>query len=214
MKGLSPLLKGVITAVLMLGYTLFLHYGKIPATSNLQFILYAIYGAGIIWTLMSYARSDSFTGKFGAIFGQGFRCFIIITLIMVVSTAIFNMMHPEFAEEATAYKRELINKVKGKSLADIEKKIADVKYQVDSFKKQNKKAPLSVDSLLTEAEYEKETITFIKDKTPEEIEEVLEDDKKHYTTRLIYSSVFGYLLLGALFTAAGAGGILLTRRKV
>lgn len=213
MKRLSPLLKGVITAALMLAVTLYLHYAKVPETSNLSYVLYSIYGAGIIWTLLSYSKSEGYTGNFKDIFGQGFRCFIIITLIMVVSTAIFNMMHPEFAEEATAYKREQIDKVKGKTLPDIEKKIAETKTRIDSFKKQYKKVPADVDSLMAETEHEKEIVILIKDKTPGQIEEALEDDKKHYTTRIIYSSIFGYLLLGALFTVAGAAGLLLIRRK-
>lgn len=162
MNRLSPLLKGVITAALMLGFTLFLHYGNIPPSSNLIYVLYALYGGGIIWTLLSYSRSEAYTGKFGDLFGQGFRCFIIVTLIMVVFTAVFSMMHPEFAEkDAELYRQFLIEK---------------------------------------------------KEKTPSEIEDLVAASKKHYTTGLIYSSVFGYLLLGSLFTAAGAGGLMLMRR--
>jgi predicted PurR-regulated permease PerM len=213
MKRLSPLLKGVITAALMLAFTLYLHYAKVPETSGLSYILYSIYGAGIIWTLLTYSRSEGYTGKFKDIFAQGFRCFIIVTLIMVVFTGIFYMMHPEIAEEIKSYKKEQINKVKGKTLPDIEKKIAETQNRIDSFKKQNEKVPSDIDSLMAEAEYEKEIVTLIKDKTPEQIEQALEDEKKYYTPRVIYSSVFGYLILGALFTVAGAAGLLLIRRK-
>lgn len=163
MNRISPLLKGVITGTAMLGFTLFLHYADIPPASNLSYVLYALYGAGIIWTLLSHSRSGSYTGKFGDLFGQGFRCFIIVTLIMVVFTAVFSMTHPEFAEkDAELYRQFLIEK---------------------------------------------------KEKTPAEIDELVAASKKHYTTGLIYSSVFGYLLLGSLFTAAGAGGLLLMRRN-
>ena len=147
----------------MLLFTLSLFYSSQSVQSRFGYLSYALYGGGIIWTLLSYSRSPGYTGKFGDIFGQGFRCFIIVTLIMVAFTAIFSMSHPEFAEkDSELYRQYLIEQ---------------------------------------------------KDKTPSEIDEMVASNKKHYTTTLIYSAVFGYLILGTLFTAAGAGGLLLMRRK-
>ncbi len=105
----SPAIKGLITGALMLAAALGLYYTKQPADSPLQYIVYLVYGAGIAWTLVSYRRSPAYASKFGSLFSQGFRCFIVVTLIMVSFTGIFSKMHPEFAEEAAiAYKAELL----------------------------------------------------------------------------------------------------------
>ncbi|MGK2862331.1 MAG: DUF4199 family protein, partial [Chitinophagaceae bacterium] len=79
--------------------------------------------------LISYSRSPSFTGKFTDLFGQGFRCFIVVTLIMVSFTAIFSMMHPEFAEDSARYYKEDLLKEGNKLPAEIDEIIARVKKQ-------------------------------------------------------------------------------------
>ena len=158
---LTPLVKGIITGVLLIITSLSLYYFKSPAGSGLNYIIYLLYAAGIVWTLVSYSRSAEFTGKFADLFGQGFRCFIVVILIMVAYTAIFSMQHPEFAEEAATYYRE------------------------DLVKEKNK--------------------------TPGEIDKLVADAKKQYTTSLVSITIFGYLVTGALITAAGSA--LLMRRK-
>ncbi len=87
MNKLTPLIKGIITAAVMVITSLILYYSKIPADSGIHYAIYILYAAGIAWTLISYYRSASFTGKFADLFGQGFRCFIVVTLIMVAFTA-------------------------------------------------------------------------------------------------------------------------------
>lgn len=158
---LTPLVKGIITGALLVVTSLLLYYFKSPADSKLNYIIYVLYAAGIAWTLISYSRSAEFTGKFADLFGQGFRCFIIVILIMVAYTAIFSMQHPEFAEEAATYYRE------------------------DLVKEKNK--------------------------TPGEIDKLVAEAKKQYTTSLVSITIFGYLITGAVITAIGSA--LLMRRK-
>lgn len=161
MNKFTPLIKGIITGIVMVIVTLALYYSKLPVESNLHYAIYVIYAMGIVWALISYSRSASFTGKFADLFGQGFRCFIVVTLIMVAYTAVFSMQHPEFAEEAAAY------------------------YKEDLIKEGNK--------------------------TPSEIEKLVADVKKQYTTSLVSLTIFGYLITGTIITAAGSA--LLMRRK-
>jgi len=162
MNKLTPLIKGIITGVVMVIVSLVLYYSEIPVESNLHYAIYILYAIGIGWALISYSRSAFFTGKFVDLFGQGFRCFIVVTLMMVAFTAIFSMQHPEFAEEAANY------------------------YKEDLIKEKNK--------------------------TPEEIEKLVANAKKQYTTGLVSLTIFGYLITGAVFTAAGSA-LLLMRRK-
>ena len=111
---ITPALKGLITGLLMLAVALFLYYTKQPFDSGLQYLVYIIYAAGIVWTLISYRKSVATNPKFGELFGQGFRCFIVVTLVMVAFTGFFSAAHPEFAKEAAQhYKEELLKEKKG-----------------------------------------------------------------------------------------------------
>ncbi|NOT52699.1 MAG: DUF4199 domain-containing protein [Chitinophagaceae bacterium] len=106
---LTPLIKGFITGALMIAVVVGFYYSNQPSDSPLQYVIYGLYGLGIIWTLVAYRQSVEFTGKFTDLFFRGFRCFIIVTLLMVIFTFVFNKMHPEFAAESTeAYRQELI----------------------------------------------------------------------------------------------------------
>ena len=161
MNKLTPLVKGIITGAIMVIASLILFYSNLPVESRVHYIVYLLFAAGIAWTLISYFRSASFTGKFADLFGQGFRCFIVIILIMAAFTAIFSMLHPEFAEEEAKYHREALIK-------------------------------------------ERNTM-------PDQIDKLVSDAKKQYTTRAVYFTIFGYLMIGTVVTAAGSA--LLMRRK-
>ena len=162
MNKITPLIKGLITGVLMVLSSLLLIYTRQPANSGLDYIVYVLYAGGIAWTLIAYSHSEAYIPKFGAIFGQGFRCFIIITLIVVIFTGIYSYAHPEIAEEGAKHYRE------------------------DLIKEGNK--------------------------TPAEIETIVNSAKKQFVTGQISLAIFGTLIMGTVFTAAGAG-ILLLRRK-
>ena len=108
----------------MIAVTLGIYYSGQPAGTPLQYTIYGLYGIGIIWTLIAYRRSDQFTGKFGDLFMQGFRCFIVVTLMMVAFTFVFNRMHPEFAEESAKAYREHLLEQKDKLLPSIDDEVA------------------------------------------------------------------------------------------
>lgn len=149
---LTPAIKGLMTGLLMIGIALTSFYGRLAGDSPLQYLIYLAYTGGVAWTINSYKKSESYTGKFWDIFNQGFRCFIIVTLLMVLFTVVFSKMHPEFANTQTElYKAQLI----------------------------------------------KESTS----KTPAEINEAVSNYKNGYTTMLVYSSIFGYLIFGAAVTA-------------
>jgi hypothetical protein len=162
MKKISPLVKGFITGAVMVGITMTFIYTNQPANARLQYLGYLLYAGGIAWTLIDYSRSADYNPNFGSIFGQGFRCFIIITLMTVIFTAIYSSTHPEIAEEAAKL------------------------YKADLIKDGNK--------------------------TPAEIEQLVSNVKKQFVTGNVSLAVFGSLITGSVFTAAGAG-LLLMRRK-
>ncbi len=158
---LSPASKGLITAVAMIAGALLIDVSKEKVDPRLQYLIFLLYGLGIVWTLVAFSRSYSFTGKFSALFSQGFKCFIVVTLVMVLFTTVFIKMHPEFAEE--------------------------------------------------EANYQRSELIKTKDYMPDQIDDMIAKGKKQYAIRYISASIFGYLIFGAIVTAATAA--LLTRRK-
>lgn len=124
MKMISPLLKGIITAIIMLAVALAPFYSNVNMR-GLEYFVYVAYAGGIGWTLIDYSRSPDYTGKFKDIFGQGFRCFIIVTLIMVAFTAVSVKMHPEYVQESAVAMREELVKQKDKTPAEIDQMVKD-----------------------------------------------------------------------------------------
>ncbi|MEO6541963.1 MAG: DUF4199 domain-containing protein [Ferruginibacter sp.] len=111
MQQLNATKKGAITGAVMIVLTLIFFYAGLPFESPAQYLVYVVYATGIIWTLYGFSRSEENTNKFAAFFLQGFKCFIVVTLIMVLFTYVFNKMHPEFKDEmAKAYTAELVKK--------------------------------------------------------------------------------------------------------
>lgn len=127
LKKLDATKKGIIAGLIMIGLSLVIFYSGQPFDSPLQFVIYIVYAAGIIWTIYGFSRSAENTNKFAAFFLQGFKCFIVITLLMIIFTFVFNKMHPEFKEDmAKAYHAELVKK--GNSTpAEIADKIVKMK---------------------------------------------------------------------------------------
>ena len=127
MKYLTPLVKGLITGLVMVTATLVMLHFDVPAESNIQFLVYAIYAGGIIWTLLAYAKTPEYKGTFGELFGQGFRCFIIVTIVMVSFVGIFSFTHPEIAEEQAVINRQMLKEEKDKTPDEIEKQVQKAK---------------------------------------------------------------------------------------
>lgn len=111
LENLTATKKGLIAGVLMIGLSLLFYYTGQPVDSPFQYLIYVVYIAGIIWTIYSHSKSEASTNKFADLFLQGFKCFIVITLLMVLFTFVFNKLHPEFKDEmAKAYADDLVTK--------------------------------------------------------------------------------------------------------
>ncbi|MBL0232715.1 MAG: DUF4199 family protein [Chitinophagaceae bacterium] len=96
MKNLSPAIKAVITAIIMIAASLLYDKWHEQLNPNLQYFIYLIYLVGIVWTLIGIS------GSFGQLFATAFRHFIVVTIFMVSFTFIFIQFHPELAEQEKA----------------------------------------------------------------------------------------------------------------
>ncbi|MFM2337415.1 MAG: hypothetical protein RL115_608 [Bacteroidota bacterium] len=157
---LKPLVKGAITGALMIAVILWMYYTGKEADKIAQYTNFGIYALGIAWAIIDWSKSIRYTGKFGDAFQTGFKCFIVATLLMIAFTAIFNKMHPEFAEASSKMLREAL----------ISKK-----------------------------------------ELPTEIDLQVERYKNNYTIMVVYTSIFGYLIVGA--AVAAVTSLLISRRK-
>ena len=126
---ITPAIKGLITGLLMILTYVLIFYTQKPSDYQLQYFSYVIYAAGIIWTLLTYSRSPLCNGKFGNLFNHGFRCFIVITLLMVLYTGIFSSLHPEFKDEMAIAYKEQMTKEGNKTQPEIEQEITTFKKQ-------------------------------------------------------------------------------------
>lgn len=119
--------KGLLTGIVMVLISICIYLLKGNFQNSLQYITYTVYIAGIIWTLLTYSKQPGIEHKFGQYFSQGFKCFIVVTLLMVVFTAIFLISQPQLKDEmATIYRAELI-KAGNYTTAEIEDKIGMAK---------------------------------------------------------------------------------------
>ena len=104
----NPMAKALITALTMMATALIINYRLNNQPGNWQYLAYLIYAAGIGWVMIPHAKANHFNLSFGQLFSSGFRCFILVTLLMVAFTYAFLRSKPEIRQEAMdSYRNEL-----------------------------------------------------------------------------------------------------------
>jgi hypothetical protein len=127
MMNLNATKKGLVTGAGMILFSFVIYAYKGGFDNSLQYITYSMYVAGIIWTLMSFKRHPDNPGTFGGYFFQGFRCFIVVVLLMVMFTAWFLWAHPEMTQQMGEHYRSVLLKQGNKTGREIEEQVAIAK---------------------------------------------------------------------------------------
>jgi hypothetical protein len=127
MKNISARNKGLITGGVMILLSVVIFLIKNNFDNGLQYITYSVYVAGILWTLFSYKKETANTATFKQYFSEGFKCFIVVTFLMVMFTLVFLLMHPEMKEQMAELMRAEISKLKDITPLDIENRVATAK---------------------------------------------------------------------------------------
>ena len=108
MNTLSATVKGLITGSVMIVLSLLIYMWLKYFDNAFQYVVYAVYVAGIVWAINGVDRSQEGNRSFKIHFSQGFKCFIVVTLMMVLFTWIFLKINPGFqAEMAENLRKEL-----------------------------------------------------------------------------------------------------------
>ncbi|MGF2413753.1 DUF4199 domain-containing protein [Ferruginibacter sp.] len=127
MKSISAKSKGLITGTMMIIISICIYLVKKGFDNQLQYITYSTYVAGILWAMFAFKKETDNTATFKQYFAEGFKCFIVVTLMMVLFTLIFILLHPELKEQmATLMRAELVT-MKDITPLDIENRIAAAK---------------------------------------------------------------------------------------
>lgn len=124
---LNATIKGLITGILMVVAGFVLTYKNTPENSVIQYIGTLIYGLGIVWSIVAYASKKNAV-RFGELFQQGFKCFVMATLVLAVYTFIYWKANPEKIDKMIAdSKVERIKTAKDRTPAEIEEEATQTK---------------------------------------------------------------------------------------
>ncbi|HMK03649.1 MAG TPA: DUF4199 domain-containing protein [Ferruginibacter sp.] len=123
MTNISARNKGLVTGAVMIIISVCIYLVKKNFDNGMQYIVYSTYVAGILWTLFTFKKQTDNTATFKQYFSEGFKCFIVVTLLMVIFTLVFILMHPELKEQMAAFMRTDYEKQKDMTPADVENKI-------------------------------------------------------------------------------------------
>lgn len=125
---ISATKKGLITGLLMVATGILLYIFKVEDGSALQYTGLLIYGLGIVWSIADFSRWVQGSVKFGDLFNQGFKCFVVVTLFMAIYTFVFYKSNPKIIDEKGALaKQELLKTEKNRTPKEIEDQIENSK---------------------------------------------------------------------------------------
>ena len=101
MKNISAKYIGLVTAAAMVAASLILFYlFHLPENGKNQYFIYGIYAIGILAGLFLFHQPNQEDQSFKDYFSEGFKVFVVVTLIMAVFTFIFYKMNPQILENA------------------------------------------------------------------------------------------------------------------
>ncbi|MEO5942492.1 MAG: DUF4199 domain-containing protein [Ferruginibacter sp.] len=131
MKKINATYKGLIAGILMIGLSVLFFYGlKYPVTGDNQILILLVYVAAIIWSLLALKkRSQAAPLKFKDYFSEGFKTFVVVTLLMVVFTYVFYKLNPQILEDGIKDNNALLLKQGDHTpaeIADNAKKMRDI----------------------------------------------------------------------------------------
>jgi hypothetical protein len=92
--------KGILIGLILVILALVIYFLDLKVNGPLQWIGYAIFIGGIIWSVMSFGKQVNHNATFGNYFAHGFKVAALVTAIMIIYVIIFVVLFPEFKEKA------------------------------------------------------------------------------------------------------------------
>ncbi len=108
MKNISAKYIGLITGGIMVLVSLLMFYQfHLPDTGTVKYVCFSIYTIGIIISLFLFKNKNIEGKEFKDYFSEGFKTFVVVSLIMAIFTFVFYKMNPQIFEKTI----EEINKI-------------------------------------------------------------------------------------------------------
>jgi glucan phosphoethanolaminetransferase (alkaline phosphatase superfamily) len=123
---LSATIKGLITGLAMITALLLTMLAKLPQNGVGQYLAYFIYTAGVVWTLVIFNKT-AHKNTFKEFFNEGFKCFIVVTLMMVVYTFVFSKFNTVYRDAYADVMRQELTKQGNYTPAEIDKQVSSMK---------------------------------------------------------------------------------------
>jgi uncharacterized membrane protein len=92
--------KGIVISLILIVFGLVIYFLNLNSNSGLQYISYAIFILGIIWSVNFYGKQIDHNATFGSYFAHGFKITAIVTAIMIIYIVIFIYLFPDVREKA------------------------------------------------------------------------------------------------------------------
>jgi Protein of unknown function (DUF4199) len=124
---LSATKKGLITGLAMVALSLVFVLLKQQPTGLPQYLIYIIYTLGIVWTLLSFHKSNTEALSFKPYFSEGFKCFIVVTLLMVIYTFVFFKIDHTYQDAMASQLRQDLVKTGNATPVEIDKQVSTMK---------------------------------------------------------------------------------------
>lgn len=83
---------------MILASSLAFYVFHVPAQSRFQLVVYTIYTAGVVWSLLQFHQLKTEEKKFKDYFSAGFKAFIVVVLLMVLYTFVFVKSNPHMID--------------------------------------------------------------------------------------------------------------------
>lgn len=120
MSRINATRKGIIIAAAIIIVSLILFYiFKLPENGKSQYVILVSFIIGLLWTMIDFHRSQTASTKFKEYFTEGFKMFIVVTLLMVVYTFIFHTLNPQIMEKGIEENNALIAREGNRTAAEI-----------------------------------------------------------------------------------------------
>ena len=120
MKNLSAKYIGLLTAAGMVGASLILFYVyNFPDNGKNQYVIYAIYAVGILSSLILFKKNTTEESTFKNYFSEGFKVFVVVTLVMAVFAFIFYKTNPQIFDNTLVEINNYNSKDKDKTPAEV-----------------------------------------------------------------------------------------------
>lgn len=150
MNKLSAAYKGLITGISIIALSGIVYYSMGNFDNSIALAAYFIYALGILWTLYGFHVSQTENKHFKDYFAQGFKCFIVVTLLMVCANWLFLKLNDGFRNDMIEFQRQQLLLNKNYTNVDVENQLSSYKKMIlPSFTMSVILSYLGVGSLIT-----------------------------------------------------------------